>query len=190
MSSKQPFAPFGAALKHLRESREKTEADLSGAVEIDVPKLKAYESGEVRPPEDILLLIIQHFDLKDDAAHELWRLAGYGDMPGDIESIIENVLNQDVSSAKVVMVSPHDARIVYTDMIQISVNNFGVVVNFLQGAGPNNQPLAVSRVGMSVEHARSVMELLRKTLDQAQKASQSKPPRQLGPGSARSKSQE
>jgi hypothetical protein len=53
-------------------------------------------------------------------------------------------------------------------MIQVMVNNYGVIINFMQGAGPANQPLAVSRVGMSKEHARSVLEVLQKTLDQAE----------------------
>ena len=58
-------------------------------------------------------------------------------------------------------------RIVYTDMVQISVNNYGVVINFLQGAGINNTPLAVSRIGMSKEHAKSLLDVLSNTLKQA-----------------------
>jgi hypothetical protein len=52
-------------------------------------------------------------------------------------------------------------------MIQVMVNNYGVIINFMQGAGPGSQPMAVSRVGMSKEHARSVLEVLQKTLEQA-----------------------
>lgn len=44
------------------------------------------------------------------------------------------------------MVNAQDIRIVYTDMLQVMVNNYGVVINFLQGAGINDTPLAVSRV--------------------------------------------
>ena len=56
-------------------------------------------------------------------------------------------------------------------------------MTFLQGAGPNNQPLAVSRVGMSKEHARSVLEVLKKTLEQSddlQEKSQKHLPESLG----------
>ena len=52
-------------------------------------------------------------------------------------------------------------------MVHVMVNNYGVIMNFMQGAGPNNQPLAVARIGMSREHAKSVLEVLQKTLDQA-----------------------
>ena len=162
----QPFSAFGHALKKLRESYSKSQIELSGAVEVDLSKLVDFELGKARPTEDVLLLIIQHFDLADSAAGELWRLAGY-------ESTFEDgqyFVNDDEGmpkQTKTVMISREDARIVYTDMVQVMVNNFGVIINFLQGAGPNNQPLAVSRIGMSKEHAKSVLEVLKKTLEQS-----------------------
>jgi len=58
-------------------------------------------------------------------------------------------------------------------------NNHGVIMNFMQGAGSGKSPLAASRVGMSKEHARSVLKMLEKTLDEADKAQNQK---QLGGG--------
>ncbi len=164
-ANQQPFRSFGEVLKKLRAKASKTPAEVSGAVEIDETRLKSYENGEQRPTEDILLLLIQHFNLKDEQADELWKLAGYSGQPDDEHFFI----NDDSGNVQQVTVgvTPHDARIVYTDMIQVMVNNYGVIINFLQGAGPANQPLAVSRVGMSKEHAKSVLEVLQKTLDQA-----------------------
>lgn len=165
MSDKNlPHKTFGDKLKKLRSQASKSIAEVSGAVEIEESRLKQYENGEKRPSEDILLLLIQHFNLKDEKADELWKLAGYSaDHEDKVYMNDESGGVQQVS----VGVTPHDARIVYTDMVQVMVNNYGVIVNFLQGAGPANQPLAVSRIGMSKEHARSVIEVLQKTLDQA-----------------------
>ena len=53
--------------------------------------------------------------------------------------------------------------------MHVMVNNYGVVVNFMQSAGPSNQPLAVSRIGMSKEHAYSLLEVLQNTLEQSSK---------------------
>lgn len=161
-----PYQSFGKVLKKLRSKASKSSAEVSSAVEIEESRLKKFEAGEQRPPEDILLLLIQHFNLKDDQATELWKLAGYIGDPDDEQYFI----NDEVGGAQQVTVgvTPHDARIVYTDMIQVMVNNYGVIINFMQGAGPSNHPLAVSRVGMSKEHARSVLEVLQKTLDQAE----------------------
>jgi transcriptional regulator with XRE-family HTH domain len=165
-NAKQPYRSFGEVLKKLRSKAAKTSAEVAGAVEIDEPRLHKYEAGEQRPTEDILLLLIQHFNLKDDQASELWKLAGYS---GEPEEDLYFINDEFGSPQQVtVAVTPHDARIVYTDMIQVMVNNYGVIINFMQGAGPSNQPLAVSRVGMSKEHAKSVLEVLQKTLDQAE----------------------
>ena len=67
---------------------------------------------------------------------------------------------------------PMDLRVVYTDMVHVAVNDFGLVMNFMQTAGPANKPLAIARVGMSREHAKSVLEVLQRTLAQSE-------PRQL-----------
>lgn len=178
----QPFEPFGQALKKLRERTNKTPIEVSGAVEIDTSRLTSYELGEDRPTEDVLLLLIQHFDLGDTQAAELWRLAGYGGMPTDESSYFMHGDYANVSQT--VAVTPEDAKVVYTDMIQVMVNNYGVIMNFMQGAGPSNGPLAVSRVGMSKEHAKSVVEILKTTLEQAEDmdTKHAKQTKQLPPG--------
>lgn len=177
-SNQTPYKLFGDALKNLRSKAAKTPAEVSGAVEIDEGRLEAYEKGEQRPSEDILLLLLQHFDVSGDQADTLWKLAGYLQAQtadqvfgaDDFGNVIEEVT---------VQVTPHDARIVYTDMLQVMVNNYGVIMNFMQGAGPSNQPLAVSRVGMSKEHARTVIDVLQRTLEEAEIATK---PRQLPTG--------
>jgi len=59
--------------------------------------------------------------------------------------------------------------------VNVSANNYGVVINFLQGLGANNQPMAVSRVGMSIEHAVSFMKVLSDTVEQVVKQQDKQP---------------
>lgn len=147
----------------MRLKRRESLAEVSGAVEIDIDELTNIEQGIKRPSEDILLLLISHFGAKEDEATKLWEQAGYSQ--NNIPS--NHMTNDDQGNTKpAVMVMPMDARIVYTDMVHVMVNNYGVVMNFMQGAGPNDQPLAVARIGMSKEHAQSVLEVLQKTLSQ------------------------
>ena len=166
-SKPQPFQNFGSALKQLREKKSKSQAEVSGAVEIDQNKLISFETGEDRPTEDILFLLIQHFNLQDKEAQELWRLAGYNNQGNDDAQYFMNDEIGEARQTRSVSISQEDAKIVYTDMIQVMVNNYGVILNFMQGAGVNDQPLAVARVGMSKQHALSVLEVLKKTLAQA-----------------------
>lgn len=158
------YKSLGIHLKHLRQKRQESLAEVSGAVEIDIDMLSKIEQGKALPSEDILLLLISHFGAKEDEATKLWEQAGY-----EQEKVpATNMINDDSGQAKpMVMVMPTDARIVYTDMVHVMVNNYGVVMNFMQGAGPNNQPLAVARIGMSREHAESVLSVLQQTLAQS-----------------------
>lgn len=164
-----PYKSLGVRLKQMREKLQESLAEVSGAVEIEIDSLTAIEKGVQRPTEDILLLLISHFAVKDDQAGKLWELAGYMPQAALDGSFGGFLGDDDVKHA--VMVMPMDARIVYTDMVHVMVNNYGVVMNFMQGAGPNNQPLAVSRIGMSREHAKSVLEVLQKTLQQSEQKS-------------------
>lgn len=172
--SQSPHAKFAARLKDLRAKTSRTSAEVCSAVEIDEDKLKSYESGEQLPSEDILMLLINHFDLDVKQAEDLWKLAGYKGKPseeayfGDFSAdIADDTPDLPRMEHVAIGLSIQDPRIIYTDMVQVMANDHGVIMNFMQGAGSSKQPLAVSRVGMSKEHARSVLQMLQKTLDEA-----------------------
>jgi len=158
-----PFRPLGKQLKALRDRASETLAEASGAVEIDVRTLASYELGRTRPSEDVLLLLISHFGAKDDEAVKLWELAGYG-MSKIPAAHMANELQQPVEAAEGI-----DSRILFTDVVDIVVNNYGVVMKFLQGSGPTAQPTVVAKVGMSREHAKSVLHILQVTLNQTER---------------------
>lgn len=50
--------------------------------------------------------------------------------------------------------------ILYTDGVQITANEDGVVIDVMQKLGNGKQQRVVSRIGMSVSHAKKVAELL------------------------------
>lgn len=155
-----PFETLGTQLKSLRKKRQETLADVSGAVEIDADTLQAIEQGVERPGEDILLLLISHFAAKEDIATKLWELAGYDEDELPVKSLTNST--RELAQSNMTMLG--DTKIVYTDMIHVMVNNYGVVMDFMQTAGAGNNPMAVSRVGMSKEHAESVLKILQQTL--------------------------
>lgn len=156
-----PYKTLGIRLKGMREKLRESLAEVSGAVEIELDTLTAIEQGKSRPSEDILLLLISHFAIKEDEATKLWELAGYEKLDSQSASMSADEFG---AIKNAVMVMPLDVRITYTDMAHVVVNDHGVVMNFMQTSGPGNQPLVVSRLGMSREHALSVIELLQKTL--------------------------
>ncbi len=62
--------------------------------------------------------------------------------------------------------SSQDSRILLTDVVDIMVNNYGVVLDFMQSGPGGSQPVA--RVGMSREHAKSILQILQTTLSQTE----------------------
>lgn len=154
------YESLGNELRNIRLRLRQTIAEVSGSVEINVEDLARYENGEARPDEEILLLLISHFDISDDAAAKIWNLAGYGREGAKVHDFTDD------SQQAGAFVLPQDARVVYTDVTHASANQNGAVINFMQSAGPMGKPMIVSRVGMSREHAQSLLELLQGILHQ------------------------
>lgn len=168
-----PFAVLGDKLKLLRESCKETLAEAAGAVELAEEQLLRIEQGFERPSEEILMLLINHFGMKEDDAVQLWELAGYdGDDRDDEQS------DKTTQTKTIVMSIALDPRVMYSDQVHIAGNPNGVVFSFLQpGAGQLPQ-MPVARVGMSRDQARKMLHLLHETL---QHLDTPRPPKQLPP---------
>lgn len=170
MTNSNPYRNIGIRLRKLRETAGEAVGDVASAIELSEEEVKAFEQGATKPSEDILLLLINHYDLNDEDALRLWELADYD---GDIEPVASE---HKQKSQGMMIVMPLDMRVNYTDMVQVNVNDFGVVVNFMQALAPNSQAVPIARVGMSLEYAETVIAVLTETL---QKARHSKQPKQL-----------
>ncbi len=155
-----PFKNLGAHLKYVREQKSETLAEAAGAVEIDMDTLERIESGHERPAEDILMLLMDHFDVQDQEAVQLWESAGYErhqDKRG------RNPL-EDLSKNAAVVVLAMDMRTQYTDALEVTANNSGIVMQFMQSNGSDNGAQPVARVGMSYEQAQVVLNTLQKAV--------------------------
>ncbi|OVE78573.1 hypothetical protein BVY00_02415 [bacterium G20] len=158
--SETPFKPLGRKLKELRSQADESLAEASDAVEIDVRQLASFELGQSRPTEDVLLLLLSHFGVKDDEAVKLWEIAGYNMAKVPVVHMI--------SDASTGQDTPTEGRVLFTDIVDVMVNNYGVVMNFMQNTGPAGQASTVAKVGMSREHAKSVLQILQATLSQTE----------------------
>lgn len=155
MSSYRPYKRLGLRLQSLRKMVYESISEVAGSLELDPKTLEKIEQGVIRPSEDVLLLLVSHFGVKEEEAAKLWDIAGYTpDKPqvgelGDVKPMLM-VLN--------------DPRIVYSDSMHIAVNNYGVVMNFVQNSGAPSSSMSVARIGMSREHAQSILKLLEDSL--------------------------
>jgi transcriptional regulator with XRE-family HTH domain len=156
----QPFKTLGTRLKYLRERSQETIAEAAGAVEIDADSLERIENGVERPSEEILMLLMSHFNMQDSEAVQVWELAGYDrrlgpDMPINPDELF--------NGKPVVMLLAVDVRTQYTDGVDIAADAAGVTMAFTQQGGQGaTQPVA--RVGMSLQQAEAVALALQQAL--------------------------
>ena len=123
----------------------------------------------------MLGLLAAHFKVDQATARYLFQLAGYDPNQNEIVFFSDDQLtnkgakvdddNPSENKKREIKISlAPDNKILYSDMVQVMSNQYGVVLNFLQLA-PGNQAQVVSRVGMSREHLQSLIDLLQKNLD-------------------------
>lgn len=175
-SESKPFYDLGSKLKHWRQQQKESLAEAAGAVELAEDELLRIEEGIERPSEEILMLLIKHFAMLEDEAVRLWELAGYDKIEPEDEALDP----QNNTTKSIVMTIALDPRVMYSDSVHISGNKHGLVFSFLQPGGGQLPALPVSRVGMSRDQAKKMLELLKDTLEQLDKASE---PKQLPPES-------
>lgn len=157
--TRHPFEPLGTRLKTLREASNQSLAEVSGAVEIDEFELARIEAGFARPAEDVLLLLISYFGMKDNDALCLWELAGYSsDMPEQLQPQDENV-----SSKNIVMVLAVDMRTVYSDHFEVLANQAGLTLSFSQTTA-SDKTAPVAKVGVSYEQAAIILKSLQQAM--------------------------
>lgn len=188
-----PHKTFGRHLKTMRQRFQESLGEVSGAVEIAVEQLDSFERGAELPNEDILMLLISHFNLGDDEAVELWELAGYdintrqqmldGDDPEpshDRYDRRDQHSRQHAHTAQSIpiMMIALDNRVLYSNGADIVTDDAGLVLNFMQTAhasqssqnsqspqsDASSQRYAVSRVGMSYDQAEQLMQTLNRAL--------------------------
>jgi hypothetical protein len=170
-----PYMTLGRHLKYVREQSQQSLAEVSGAVEIAEDSLERIEAGTERPAEEILLLLISHFDMQDREAVQLWELADYdGEMPDQIKPDIDA---HQLHGKSTVMLLAMDMRTMYSDGLEASSNPAGVTLNFTQASGAG-QASSVAKVGMSYEQAAQVLQTLQHVLLHAhnQRTPKSLPP--------------
>jgi transcriptional regulator with XRE-family HTH domain len=173
MSDKQPQQPFkqlGLRLKTIREKLHESVAEVSGAVEIDEPTLQRIEQGDERPAEDILMLLINHFGMREDEAASLWQLAGY-EQPHSQHEHRDSGDDSSSQNRTAILVMAVDPRVIYSDGVQVTASNNGVVISFSQASGTPNS-MTTAKVGMSREQAYAVIRTMQDALSRSE-------PRQL-----------
>ncbi len=157
-SGAEPYKTLGTHLRYVRQQKGESLLEASGAVEIEPDTLERIEAGHERPPEEVLMLLINHFNVHDQEAVQLWESAGYDPTADDADENPARRVADQVEKAGVVLLAM-DARVMYSDGLHVDASQTGLTLNFTQGGGKQQQ-VPVARVGMSYEQAEQVLATL------------------------------
>ncbi len=169
----QPYKNFGDRIKFLREQWQQSIEEMSYALEISESSLIAIEDGLELPEPETFEMMVNHFLLTDDQAEDLRSLA-YFDQPKN-SSKLPPLLDESVIKQLLVMTTTEN-RIAYTDGMHANVNDHGVILHFTQNNPGVKNLVTVSKIGMSHQHAKKIIEVLEKTIAEYEK---NKSPKQL-----------
>jgi predicted transcriptional regulator len=154
----KPYEKLGQQLREFRQSNQESLAEVSGAVEVEEHILERFEAGVDCPDAEILNLLINHFQLKENIANHLWDLAGYSSdhIPEEEAIMIEEAME---AAKQLIMVFASDNRTLYSDGVSIDCNKSGIQMTFTQ-SNSQHKAITLSRLGMSYEQAQEVMKAL------------------------------
>lgn len=156
--SAKPYQQLGQRLRRIRESQHQTIEDVANSIEVDNNLLIRIEDGSLRPDEEIMDLLVSHYNIQDQLVDQLYELAGYSFDQN------EDVLNETLSSAlglsKQIMLffNPLESRVIYTDGFHIDYNYHGAQLVFTQSSAKGYN--TVSQLGMSYEMLENVSKTI------------------------------
>ena len=157
--SKHPYKLLGSKLRRLRHDAQESLSDVSAAIEVDTQFLLRIEAGLVQPSEDILILLMNHFDVDDKEALYLWQQANY-----------EKASANESTTPQIYLIPMLDNKILYTHQVDVQSNKKDIVINFSQ-PDIDGSPTTTMRVGMSNAVAQELHLQLSKAITHSQQPS-------------------
>ena len=149
---------IGEFLKRQREAVRESLAEASGAVEITPDALHKIETGRSLPSEDILLLLMRHFNVDEDRAERMLDMAGYGE-----NEAFTALAEAEALVRQICVMLPLDTRVLHVEDSRVRATPDGVVADFLQQSA-NGQQVSVARVSLSKRQARQLIDNLQQAL--------------------------
>jgi len=161
---------LGQKIKYFQLSKEENVTTVAKSINIDRAYLSRIENGHERPSEKLLNDLISHFNLSSNDANELFMLAGYKSGAVAAQSykgekpMNELKLPTQEQPKQLQFNKPIGLSTLYSDSVVIKANQWGIVFDFGQSVS-QEQTNIVSSIGMSKEHARALLDALKKNLD-------------------------
>lgn len=171
---------FSSKLRSYLSLKRESISSLADAIAVNRSYLSHVANGRQKPSSDLVSKIINYFKLGPSEAEELHLLVG-NNSPNinldEAKGVTNKVKSGQLPSGKVPdqtknieLNFPNNSMVLYSDSALVSSNPFGIVFDFAQTVANTNRQNVVARVGMSVEHARALLDALAKRINETERA--------------------
>lgn len=163
---------LGSKLKEVRLNKGFKSTSVADQLGIDRSHLSKIENNLRKPSERIIRSLIEFYSLPSDQAKELLLLGNYGTKEG--ESRAESSFSSENQNQQNQLINvPANIPVLYTDSAFVTAGPFGILFEFAQTSGiPGAPQNIVSKIGLSVSHARVFNKVLSKKILEAEKFSE------------------
>jgi transcriptional regulator with XRE-family HTH domain len=163
---------FAELLTRYREREDKTITEMARSIDSNRSYLSRLENGhEKRPSKDLILRIADFLSLSEEERAKLLNTVGKGLTPQTASLISQRkevVGNMETNNKKINIDIPSNVSVLFSDAAIISSSANGLTITFAQNIHENNFK-AVSRIGVSIEHAEKLIDALEKEIANARK---------------------
>lgn len=173
---------FGNQIRILRKRKNMTGSHLARSLSMDRTYISKLENGSIQPNSKMINRLAEYFGLSKEDRNDLFTLAGLsseGNLPKEVSrqdftningKEVERMdnkseMSKDGNNAGIQINIPNNLQVFYTDSVFVTVNAFGVILDFAQTMPGVKQQSVVARLGMSKDHAKAFLSVLGQQLD-------------------------
>ncbi len=169
-------AKYKNKLRKVREEQKYTLEQVANAIGVSKVYLSNLENGYEKPSSATLGKLREFYKLNKDFAFEATETANdsslsSSDTSKEVSSMPEEQKQKPAGQTQTQTLQikvPETLNVLYSDSAFVTASRFGLVFDFAQTVGPTNQQNVVARIGMSKEHAESLMRVLQQKIVEMQ----------------------
>lgn len=171
------YKDVGEKIRLLRLTHNKNLADISEAIKVDKSYLSKIENGLIRPSDKLIFKLEKYFSLSPMETNNLLQLAGFNNTAKNVtsaKSTLGNNEKEDIAfkdtnkqmqdKINITVKIPDNLPILYSDSIFVTGSPYGIVLDIAQRLGSTGNHNIVARVGISLNHCKSLLKVLSKKI--------------------------
>jgi transcriptional regulator with XRE-family HTH domain len=152
-------------LKALRVLKGIKVNELAQKLGVDQSYVSKIESAQVNISMDLILRIMNVLDLNTEERASISKELSLKSDVTNLHTDREAVNQPMIQDNKIDVILPDNINILYSNSMWVSSDEFGIVLDFGQKTQDPTKHIIVTRVGISKEHAKKILEALKKHTD-------------------------